>query len=158
MSASPSDTITIATFYKFARLDNLKQLRERLHRLCEEQRIVGTILLAAEGINATVAGSETSIQLLLEHLNSDERLTGIKAKRSLAEAAPFHRLKVKVKAEIVTMGVVGLDPAHKTGIHVGAQQWNQLLKDPDVITIDTRNDYEYHIGTFQSAISPETKN
>ena len=158
MSAPFPEPITIAAFYKFARLDNVENLRDRLHQFCTEQGIVGTILLAAEGINATVAGSDTSIQRLLDRLNSDERLAGIKAKRSLASEAPFHRLKVKVKAEIVTMGVTGLDPARTTGIHVDAQQWNQLLKDPDVIAIDTRNDYEYHIGTFQSAISPETKN
>ncbi|MEO0354372.1 MAG: rhodanese-related sulfurtransferase [Cyanobacteria bacterium P01_A01_bin.3] len=158
MSAPPSPPITVAAFYKFARLDGLEQLRDRLHQFCTEQEIVGTILLAAEGINATVAGPDISIQRLLDHLNRDQRLADIKVKRSLASEVPFHRLKVKVKAEIVTMGVTGLDPAQNTGVHVDAQKWNQLLQDPDVITIDTRNDYEYHIGTFQSAISPETKN
>ena len=160
MSASspPPNTITIAAFYKFARLNQLDRLRDRLHQFCTERGIVGTILLAVEGINATVAGSAASIQFLLDDLNRDERLAGIQAKRSLASEAPFHRLKVKVKEEIVTMGIAGLDPARKTGIHVDAQQWNQLLKDPDIITIDTRNDYEYHIGTFKTAISPETKN
>lgn len=161
MSASHSATDTaviIAAFYKFARLDGLEQLRDRVHALCSEEGIAGTVLLASEGINATVAGSQTSLDRLLAVLNRDERLAGIEAKFSHAETPPFHRLKVKVKSEIVTMGVAGVNPAQQAGEHVNAGQWNELLQDPDVLTIDTRNDYEYAIGTFKTAISPQTQN
>ena len=153
-----SDTsVTIAAFYKFARLEGLEQLRDRLLSLCSEQGITGTILLASEGINATVAGSKTSVEELLAVLSRDERLAGIKAKFSQASESPFHRLKVKLKSEIVTLGVKGVDPVQRTGEHVDAKRWNQLLQDPDAIVIDTRNEYEYRIGTFQSAISPQTR-
>ena len=149
--------VTIAAFYKFARLEGLEQLRDRLLAICSKWSIAGTILLAPEGINATVSGSKTSLNELLTLLNQDERLAGIQAKFSHAAKPPFHRLKVKLKSEIVTFGVDGVNPLQRTGEHVDAERWNQLLKDPDTIVIDTRNDYEYQIGTFQSAISPQTQ-
>lgn len=156
--ASSQTSVTIATFYKFAPLAELEELRDRLQQFCNREAIIGTILLADEGINGTVAGSQQAIDTLLSHLTRQEELAGLKAKQSVAEDVPFHRLKVKVKSEIVTMGIEGIDPGQRTGMHVDVQRWNELLQDPEVLTIDTRNDYEHHIGTFQSAISPNTKN
>src|SRR5690606_249605 len=116
----------------------------------------GTLLLAHEGINGTVAGSPDAIDALLAHLNAIEPLRGIEVKFSSAARMPFHRMKVRLKREIVTMGVEDLDPVADAGTYVEAGAWNALIADPDTIVIDTRNDYEVALGTFQRAIDPQT--
>ena len=155
-STGSPNAVTIVAIYQFARIPDVEPLRQRLQKLCKRESIVGTILLATEGINGTVAGTLQAIDNFLHHLKQEEGFAALKAKRSIADCAPFHRLKVKVKPEIVTMGIAGIDPAQRTGEHVDARRWNELLKDPQILTIDTRNEYEYRIGTFHSAISPHT--
>lgn len=151
--------IVVATFYKFIQLDeDLELLRDRVLSYCQSQEIRGTILLAKEGINATIAGEEESISNFFQFLKQDERFADIEPKRSTTEKPPFHRLKVKIKSEIVTMGVEKIQPAITTGKHIDPQTWNEIISDSDVLVIDTRNQYEYKVGTFQNAISPQTDN
>ena len=158
MSADPvHEKIVIAAMYRFTRLADYQALKEPLLAQCVEHDIKGTILLAEEGINATVAGSRQGIDGFLQYLHSDPRLAGLMHRESYADEAPFHRIKVKLKKEIVTMGVPDTDPNELNGTRVQAEQWNELIADPDVLVIDTRNDYEHEIGTFASAISPQTE-
>ncbi|WP_017326537.1 rhodanese-related sulfurtransferase [Synechococcus sp. PCC 7336] len=145
-------SIVVASAYKFVQLDNCEQMRDRLLQFCQSQGLKGTLLLASEGINGTVAGPQTSVDNLLQFFRDDPRFSDLNPKLSRADEAPFHRMKVKVKAEIVTMGVEAIDPSRQTGVHVDPQDWNALIRDPEVLTIDTRNQYEYAIGTFQNAI------
>lgn len=111
-------------------------------------------MLAEEGINGTIAGCRAGVDKLLQFLNRDQRFAGLEYKESFAAAAPFHRLKVKLKQEIVTMGRAGIEPDRLSGTRVGAAQWNELIRDPAVLVIDTRNQYEYDVGTFMHAVSP----
>ncbi len=151
-------SIVVAALYKFVPLPDFESLRDPLYAHCESQEIVGTLLLAPEGINGTIAGSRSAIDSVLAYLKDDPRLVDLEHKESYAGEIPFHRLKVKLKKEIVTMGVDGLAPAHQTGQHVDPAEWNRLITDPDVLVIDTRNQYECDIGTFQNAVSPGTTN
>ncbi len=148
--------IVICALYKFIRLDNFELLREPLLQKMLDLDVKGTLLIANEGINGTVAGSRDAIDALLAHLAEDERLGNIVTKESFTNEAPFHRTKVKLKKEIVTMGVQGLDPLKVVGTYVKANQWNDLISDPEVILIDTRNDYEFQVGTFKDAVNPNT--
>ncbi len=148
--------VQVAALYRFARLDQFRELREPLAQLCCGQGIKGTLLLAPEGINGTVAGCHESIAKLIEWLEAVPELSGMELKYSGAPVMPFHRMKVRLKREIVTMGVEGLDPAVHAGTYVAAKDWNALIADPDTVVIDTRNDYEVGLGTFQGAIDPET--
>ncbi|OAM52277.1 hypothetical protein A7981_01965 [Methylovorus sp. MM2] len=148
--------IIVAALYKFASLPNYKEMQPSLLALCINQGIKGTLLLAEEGINGTVAGTRTAIDTLIEHLHSDPRLADLDHKESFADTMPFYRMKVRLKKEIVTLGVPGIDPNKKVGTYVKPEDWNALISDPDVILIDTRNDYEYDIGTFQGAVDPHT--
>lgn len=150
-------TIVVAALYKFARLPDFKSLRAPLHDLMNENEVRGTLLLAAEGINGTIAGPRHGIDRVLAWLRADPRLQSLEAKESLAEENPFYRTKVKLKKEIVTMGVEDIDPNHIVGTYVKPSDWNQLISDPDVILVDTRNDYEVKIGTFRNAINPNTE-
>jgi len=150
-------TYCVAALYHFARLDDYQVLREPLQALCEKLEIKGTILLAREGINGTVAASDDAIAELLTYLRSDPRLADLEHKESRASELPFYRMKVRLKKEIVTMGVDGVDPNDIVGTYVDPKDWNDLITDPDVILIDTRNDYEVEIGTFKGAINPNTK-
>jgi len=150
-------TYCVAALYHFARLDDYQVLREPLQALCEKLEIKGTILLAREGINGTVAASDDAIADLLTYLRSDPRLADLEHKESRASELPFYRMKVRLKKEIVTMGVDGVDPNDIVGTYVDPKDWNDLITDPDVILIDTRNDYEVEIGTFKGAINPNTK-
>lgn len=154
---APSVAITVCALYKFVRLDNFEQLREPLLQTMQSHGVKGTLLLAAEGINGTIAGSENGIKQVLNWLSNDERLTDIVTKASYHAHNPFHRTKVKLKKEIVTMGVEGIDPRHVVGTYVKPADWNDLISDPDVLLVDTRNDYEVEIGTFKHAINPNTK-
>lgn len=148
--------IVVAALYKFAKLPDYAEMQSRLLDFCLFQRLNGTILLAREGINGTVAGSRAAIDALAVFLGSDQRLAGIEFKESSAEVMPFDRMKVKLKKEIVTFGVPGIDPNERVGTYVSAGQWNDLIADPEVVLIDTRNSYEYNIGTFRGAIDPHT--
>lgn len=142
--------------YKFVMLDDCNTLRESLLELCESLHLKGTILLAEEGINGTIAGSRACIDNLKDYLGSDVRFADLIYKESCVDVIPFYRMKVKLKKEIVSMGINGINPANSTGVKIDPVQWNDLISDPEVLLIDTRNQYEYKIGTFQNAISPDT--
>ncbi|MGS2719637.1 oxygen-dependent tRNA uridine(34) hydroxylase TrhO [Paraglaciecola aestuariivivens] len=146
----------VCALYKFVTLDNYQALRQPLLEFMEANNIKGTLLLAQEGINGTVSGTRETIDALLAWLNADHRLNPLSVKESLDDNQPFHRTKVKLKKEIVTMGVEGIDPVKTVGTYVKPQDWNQLIADPDVLLIDTRNDYEIEIGTFKHAVNPKT--
>ncbi|MGK7917732.1 MAG: rhodanese-related sulfurtransferase [Prochloraceae cyanobacterium] len=146
----------VATFYKFVKLPDYKAKRQLFLEYCQQQGIKGTILLAEEGINATIAGSRQGIDSVLAFLRSDLRLADLEVKESRTESQPFERMKVKLKKEIVTLGILGVDPSNRVGTYVNAEDWNDLLCDPEVVVVDTRNEYEVAIGSFQGAIDPKT--
>jgi len=148
--------VIVAALYKFVALEDFHQLREPLLDRCVAAGTRGTLLLAREGINGTIAGSREAIDEVLAYLRSDARLADLEHKESLDDHMPFYRMKVKVKKEIVTMGVPGIDPNQRVGTYVRPQDWNELVNDPEVLLIDTRNDYEYGIGTFRGALDPRT--
>ncbi|MBO1520213.1 rhodanese-related sulfurtransferase [Oceanisphaera pacifica] len=146
----------VCALYKFVTLDNHQALREPLQSMMESVQIRGTLLLANEGINGTVAGSRDAIEQLKAWFANDARFSGIDYKESLSEEQPFYRTKVKLKKEIVTLGVEGIDPKRVVGTYVSPQDWNALISDPEVVVVDTRNDYEVGIGTFKGALNPNT--
>jgi UPF0176 protein len=150
---------SVVTFYKFVRLLDPSGLRDELDGMACELALKGTILLAGEGINGTVTGNSVALQKFLGALERLPEFSGLAVKYSSAAAGNpvFHRLKVRVKPEIVSFGVSGLDPGGRTGTHVGAEEWNELLDDPEVTVVDTRNDYEVAIGSFPSAVNPATQ-
>ena len=147
----------VAALYKFVHLPDFRDLRTPLLEHCEAQGVKGTLLLAEEGINGTIAGSETGIRSVLAYLRADARLANLVHKESWAPSMPFYRMKVKLKREIVTMGVPNVQAETMAGTYVPPDQWNDLISDPEVVVIDTRNDYEYQIGTFERAVNPETR-
>ena len=147
----------VCALYKFVALNDYKAIRDPLTKVMEQHNIKGTLLLADEGINGTVSGSREGIDKLLTWLNADKRLNPISYKESLHDIQPFYRTKVKLKKEIVTMGVEGIDPRKTVGTYVKPKDWNALISDPEVLLIDTRNDYEIEIGTFENAINPNTE-
>lgn len=147
---------TVITFYKFVQLDDFSKLRQPLVELCQNRGIKGTILLASEGLNATVAGTIEALDALLAELKKDVRLADLTHKISHAKGQPFERMKVKLKKEIVTLGQPDVSPTKKVGTYVEPQDWNQVISDPEVVVIDTRNTYEVEIGTFQGAADPKT--
>lgn len=148
--------VVVAALYHFARLPDFAALRAPLRAVCAENGVRGTLLLASEGINGTIAGPRAGIDALLAHLRADPRFATLEHKESFAAQMPFERLKIKLKREIVTMGVPGVDPAHLVGSYVEPQDWNALISDPEVLVIDTRNRYEVKIGSFRNAVSPQT--
>ena len=149
-----------AALYKFVSLPNYTALQTNIHAACEAHQIKGTILLAAEGINGTIAGLPENIHKVLHFLRTNAAFEGkfanLEHKESYADEHPFYRMKVKLKKEIVTMGVPSINPNNTVGTYVKPEDWNALISDPDVILLDTRNDYEVHIGTFKGAIDPKT--
>ena len=147
----------VCALYKFVALDDYQDIRQPLTQLLLDNQIRGTLLLAQEGINGTVAGPRESIDALLAWFKLDERLADVVYKESFNEQQPFNRTKVKLKKEIVTMGVEGIDPRHVVGTYVKPKDWNELISDPDVVLVDTRNDYEVDIGTFKNAVNPNTE-
>jgi len=149
--------IVVAALYKFVSLPDYVALREPLLDVLEANGIKGTLLLAEEGINGTVAGSREGIDALLAWFGNDPRLADIDHKESRCDEPPFYRTKVKLKKEIVTLGVPGVDPNQRVGTYVEPKDWNALIDDPEVLLIDTRNDYEVAIGTFEGAIDPQTQ-
>ncbi|MDN3680930.1 rhodanese-related sulfurtransferase [Vibrio tapetis subsp. quintayensis] len=146
----------VCALYKFVKLEDYQDIRLPLTDLLEDLAIKGTLLLASEGINGTVAGSRDAIDKLLAWFKQDARLADVIYKESFNEQQPFNRTKVKLKKEIVTMGVEGIDPRHVVGTYVKPDQWNALISDPEVLLVDTRNDYEVDIGTFKNAVNPHT--
>jgi UPF0176 protein len=146
-----------AAFYKFVDLPDFAQLRSPLLAACERQAVKGTILLAAEGINGTIAGPAKNVRSVLEHLRTDPRFADLAHKESPAVETTFYRMKVRLKKEIVTLGEPGVSPTKLAGTYVRPADWNRLLDDPDVVFIDVRNDYEVAIGTFKGALNPRTK-
>lgn len=148
--------IVVCALYKFVTLENYVSLRDPLLNVLNENAVRGTLLLASEGINGTVAGTREGIDKMLAWLDQQPGLENIVYKESYDDSMPFYRTKVKLKKEIVTMGVEGIDPKKVVGTYVKPDQWNALISDPDVVLIDTRNDYEYQIGTFKNAVNPET--
>lgn len=148
--------IVVVAMYKFVALPDFCDLREPLLNFCLQNNLKGTLLLAHEGINGTVAGSRQSVDALINYLRQDPRFGDIEYKESFEEQQAFYRMKVKLKKEIVTMGIETIDPKKDVGTYVEAKDWNTLISDPDVVLIDTRNYYEYAIGTFKNAINPNT--
>jgi UPF0176 protein len=149
--------IVVCALYHFVPLDDYVALQSPLQQLMLDHEVRGTLLLAAEGINGTIAGSREGIDAVLAWLKRDPRLAELDHKESFDEGAPFYRSKVKLKKEIVTMGVAGIDPLRKVGTHVEPENWNALISDPEVLLIDTRNDYEVEIGSFRGAVNPQTE-
>ena len=149
-----------AALYKFVSLPDYKSLQEPILNACESNHIKGTLLLAEEGINGTIAGLPQDIHNLLNFLRTNplfkNRFADLDHKESFADEHPFYRMKVKLKKEIVTLGVAGVSPTKLVGTYVKPEDWNALISDPDVLLIDTRNDYEVDIGTFKGAIDPKT--
>ena len=146
----------VATFYKFVALAEIKNKQKSLLAYCLEKEIKGTILLASEGINGTIAGTRAAVNDLLSWLRTDPNLADLEHKESVAQFLPFARIKVKIKPEIVTLGIPEVNPTEQVGTYVTPQDWNQIIRNPEVTVIDTRNDYEVKMGSFQNAIAPQT--
>lgn len=153
----PTAPYLVAALYKFVAIPHFADLQAPIQAACVENDVKGTILLASEGINGTVAGPEGGIRAVLAFLNAMTEFTGLVHKESWADEAPFPRMKVRLKKEIVTMGVPGIDPNQIVGTYVKPADWNDLINDPDVLVVDTRNDYEVAIGSFKGAVDPNTK-
>ena len=152
----PAVGVVVAALYRFAKFPDYESFREPRLEILLTHEVRGTLLLAAEGINGTIAGNRIGIDAVLTWLAKDHRFAGIQAKESYVDENPFYRTKVKLKKEIVTMGVEAIDPTHIVGTYVDAKDWNALLADPEVLLLDTRNQYEVEIGTFENAINPKT--
>lgn len=148
--------IVIATFYRFVTLEDCVRLQRPFKSLCEQHNIQGTVLLAREGINGTIAGNRADVDAVFSWFDTDPRLADLARKESFANEQPYKRLKIKIKNEIIRLNQPQVDPATMAGERVDPAQWNELLKDPDVVVIDTRNTYEVSIGTFPTAINPRT--
>lgn len=155
-SPSTGGAFTVAAFYKFILLEDHEAMQPRLQTHCKKHGIVGTILLAREGINGTVCGTHEGITALLDYFAQDPRLADIQPKFSFANELAFNRMKVRLKQEIVSMGQPDIDPVGEVGAYVPPAQWNALIEDPDTLVIDTRNAYEVAIGTFEGAVDPKT--
>jgi len=148
--------IVICALYHFAKLDDFEAMRSPILSVMTDYQVRGTLLLAQEGINGTIAGSRPAIDGVINWLREDQRLAGVVTKESFASEQPFYRTKVKLKREIVTMGMPDIDPKHIVGTYVKPEDWNRLISDPEVTVIDTRNEYEVNIGTFEGAVNPHT--
>lgn len=154
-SATMTSYLTTA-LYKFADLPDFAALQSPLLALCERHHVRGTLLLAPEGINGTIAGPPEGVYAVLSHLRQDARFSALEHKEAWADTQPFYRMKVRLKKEIVTMGVPDIQPALNAGRYVKPQDWNALLADPALVLVDTRNDYEVQIGSFEGALNPVT--
>ena len=152
--AAPDLRYLTAAFYLFVDLPDCAQFKAPLQALCEAQQVKGLVLLAPEGINSTIAGPAEGVHTVLAWLRSQAPFAALQHKESWSDKAPFRRMRVRIKKEIVTMGVPGLRPASQAGRYVSAQDWNALIADPDVVLVDTRNDYEVELGSFTGAINP----
>lgn len=146
----------VAALYKFSPLTPTPELQSDIKTTCENHDVFGTLLLANEGINGTIAGPEAGVRAVLARLRALPGFADLEHKESWASEQPFLRMKVRLKKEIVTMGIPGVDPNAAVGTYVEPEDWNDLISAPDVVTIDTRNDYEVRIGQFEGAVNPET--
>jgi UPF0176 protein len=151
-----ADMLSVVALYHFAPLADPRAVRDGLFTFCEERKIKGTLLLAHEGVNGTIAGEREALEQAVAYIRGLNGFAAMEVKYSHAEAMPFGKLKVKVKREIVTMGVDGIDPRSDAGNYVEPSDWNALIADPETIVIDTRNDFEVEAGTFEGAVNPET--
>ena len=156
MSDSAQPPIKIVALYKFVSLPDYRELREPILKACEEHGIMGSLLLASEGINGTISGETARMDAFIGFLRSIDAFRDLDHKVSFDEEHPFYRMKVKLKKEIVTMRVEGIDPNRSVGRYVEPEDWNELISDPDVVVVDTRNDYEFELGTFERAENPNT--
>ncbi|MBC7985033.1 MAG: rhodanese-related sulfurtransferase [Candidatus Obscuribacterales bacterium] len=150
-------SLLVAALYKFVDLPDFAALKAPLLKCCEQHHVKGTILLAGEGINGTIAGTVQGVHAVLTYLRSDSRFADLTHKESIATKPPFYRMKVRLKREIVTLGVPGVNPGRMAGTYVKPSEWNKLIDDPNVVVVDVRNDYEVSIGTFKGALNPQTK-
>ena len=150
--------IVITSFYKFVALNDYEAMRKPILATMHQLGIKGTIILASEGINGSFAGTRETMDALYAYLHSDSRLSDINFKETYDQENPFSKAKVKLRKEIVTMGVQQTDPLKTCGVYLQPEEWHQLIQDPEVLVIDTRNDYEYSLGTFKNAINPNTDN
>lgn len=148
--------IVVLALYKFVGIEDTASLKTTLEAVCDDAGLRGTLLLAHEGINGTVSGSREGIDALKAFFNSEKCLQHIDFKESYTSTHPFHRMKVKLKSEIVTLGVPAVNPTVCVGEYIEPAHWNALINDPEVILLDTRNDYEYVLGTFKGAVNPDT--
>ncbi len=155
--APPAGRFLTAAFYKFVELADFEQRKPPLLAFCEAHNVKGIILLAREGINSTIAGADDDVRAVLAYLRADPLLADLQHKEAWADQPPFRRMKVRLKKEIVKMGVPGISPTTMAGIYVKPEDWNALISDPDVVLVDTRNDYEVDLGTFAGAIDPRIK-
>ncbi|MGF0539186.1 rhodanese-related sulfurtransferase [Agrobacterium sp. ES01] len=153
----PGGAFCVAALYHFARFPRFESFQEPLYALCQENGVKGSLLIASEGINGTIAGSDEGIANVLAFLRAQPEFSALVHKESRASKMPFLRMKVRLKKEIVTMGVENIDPNKIVGTYVEPKDWNELISDPETIVIDTRNDYETSIGIFKNAIDPNTK-
>ena len=149
--------VIVAALYHFTKFSDYKKLQDPLRKICNSEGIKGSLLIAYEGINGTISGSRSGIDAVLKHIRSMPGCSDLEHKESFASEIPFKRMKVKLKKEIVTMGQPHLDPTLNVGNYIEPSDWNNLISQDDVIVIDTRNDYEVAIGSFDGAIDPETK-
>lgn len=147
----------VNAFYKFVKVEDPQLLKVQLQELGNRYSLCGTILVATEGINSTVAAAPENMRQFILNLRADSRFSDLEIKTSASEEKPFYRFKVRLKKEIVTLGVPEVDPVNEVGTYIPPRQWNQLIADPDVVVVDTRNDYEYSIGHFKGAVDPNTQ-
>ncbi|MEA5550135.1 rhodanese-related sulfurtransferase [Anabaena cylindrica UHCC 0172] len=154
---TPENILVVAALYKFVSLPDFAEMQAPLLSFCQEQGVKGTILLAQEGINGTIAGSRQEIDAVLAFLRTDPRLADLEHKESYTDTPPFEKMKVRLRREIVTLGLPEVDPNEKVGTYVSPHEWNDLISNPEVTVIDTRNDYEVTMGSFKRAENPQTK-
>ena len=153
----PKNKIVVAALYQFADLSDYEDIQEPLLHTCRHNSVLGTILLAKEGINGTIAGTREGIDAVVSHIQTHKSLDQLEYKERYAETMPFIRMKVRLKKEIVALGLPEINPALNSGTYVKPEDWNKLISNPDVVVIDTRNDYEVAIGSFEGALNPNTK-
>jgi UPF0176 protein len=151
-----SNKILVATFYKFFKVDDLVALQDQLYSICNKNNVMGTILIAKEGVNGTISSKPREIEKTLISIQKDDRFSEIEIKYSSTNKQPFHKMRVRLKKEIVTIGLPEINPNKTVGTYVKPEQWNDVISDPDVILIDTRNKFEIKIGSFKNALDPRT--
>ena len=151
-----SNEILVATLYKFFKVDDLVALQDQLYAICNKNNVMGTILIANEGVNGTISAKPKEIEKTLISIQEDDRFSEIEIKYSSANKQPFHKMRVRLKKEIVTIGLPEINPNKTVGTYVKPEEWNDIISDPDVILIDTRNKFEIKIGSFKNALDPRT--
>ena len=151
-------SVVVLSLYRFAKFPDFESFRTPLYNLMVSESVLGTFLLAPEGINGTISGTKKGVDAVIEWLEKDARFANLQTKESYVEEQPFYRTKVKLKKEIVTMGIGNINPNELVGTYVDPDDWNEFVADPDVLVVDTRNEYEVKIGTFINSVNLETKN